>query len=52
MILLNYLYDKLWQEQDLDTDVTMTNVALGLEPDTIQTYWLSYDRYWGLNLTP
>eukprot|EP00088_Acartia_fossae_P017718 TRINITY_DN20135_c0_g1_i10.p1 TRINITY_DN20135_c0_g1~~TRINITY_DN20135_c0_g1_i10.p1 ORF type:complete len:530 (-),score=155.57 TRINITY_DN20135_c0_g1_i10:192-1781(-) len=32
------------KEQDLETDVTVTNIDLGLDPDTIQTYWLSYDR--------
>jgi hypothetical protein len=32
------------QEKDLETDQVVTNMDLGLDPDTIQTYWISYDR--------
>jgi len=32
------------QEKDLETDQVVSNIDLGLDPDTIQTYWISYDR--------
>jgi len=32
------------EEKDLETDQVVSSTELGLDPDTIQTYWLSYDR--------
>ena len=34
------------QEKDMSdlTDVVISNMDLGLDDYTIQTYWLSYDR--------
>jgi len=32
------------EDKDMETDQVVSNMDLGLDPDTIQTYWLSYDR--------
>jgi hypothetical protein len=39
----------LGQDEDLSdmTEVVVSDMDLGLEEDTITTYWLSYDRFLG-----